>query len=111
MVMPEQNVSNKELGQTEGVNHTHSAKGSWQQEKTASVTDRLLFGLYCRAHFSDATQERGDRALDYEMEYLIGGKNADSGKSKGGSQSFAAYERRRQSALSGEQIRQKVRKQ
>lgn len=77
LVMPEQNVSNKELGQTEGVNHTHSAKGSWQQEKTASVTDRLLFGLYCRAHFSDATQERGDRALDYEMEYLIGGKNAD----------------------------------
>ena len=68
LVMPEQNVSNKELGQTEGVNHTHSAKGSWQQEKTASVTDRLLFGLYCRAHFSDATQERGDRALDYEME-------------------------------------------
>ena len=33
LVMPEQNVSNKELGQTEGVNHTHSAKGSWQQEK------------------------------------------------------------------------------
>ena len=77
LVMPEQNVSNKELGQTDGVKHTHSAKGNWQKEKKASVPDRLLFGLYCRAHFSDATQENGDRALDYEMEYLISGKNAD----------------------------------
>ena len=77
LVMSEQNVSNKKLGQAEGESHIHSAKGNWQQEKKASVTERLLFCLYCRAHFSDAAQESGDRALDYEMEYLIGGKDAD----------------------------------
>lgn len=77
LVLPEQNVSNKELEQTEAMGHMHSAKGNWQQEKKESATDRLLFCLYCRAHFSDATQESGNRALDYEMEYLIGGKNAD----------------------------------
>lgn len=77
LVLPEQDVSNKKLGQTEGEKHTHSAKGNWQQEKKATAVERLLFCLYCHAHFSDATQESGDRALDYEMEYLIGGKNAD----------------------------------
>lgn len=77
LVLPEQNVSNKELEQAEGVNHRHSAKGNWQQEEKKLAPDRLLFCLYCRAHFSDATQDSGDRVLDYEMEYLIGGKNAD----------------------------------
>lgn len=46
------------------------------QKRESGVTDQLLFGQYLLEHFSNASEETG-HVLEYEIEYLIGGKSSD----------------------------------
>lgn len=77
LVFPEEEISNKEINLADSVETRDLKKGNWVETEKDSVTDRLLFQLYCRSHFSDATQKAADAALAYETEYLIGGKGSD----------------------------------
>lgn len=53
-------------------------KGTFVQgENQNEMTGKLLFERYLQEHFGDVTQEKEGRALDYELEYLIGGEESD----------------------------------
>lgn len=45
--------------------------------KYNSLADTLLFRQYLRDHFPDFTEQKEDMPLDYQLEYLIGGKGSD----------------------------------
>lgn len=56
-----------------------SGYGEWKEESSSdTVVESLLFGRYLLQHFSNAAEEkRGEQALDYELEYLLEGKESD----------------------------------
>lgn len=43
----------------------------------AGTVDNLLFGRYLTEHFDHAANGEGKHALDYELEYLLAGKESD----------------------------------
>ncbi|MCD8333725.1 MAG: DUF5702 domain-containing protein [Clostridiales bacterium] len=51
--------------------------GSLTASESETVTDKLLFYLYLDQYFLDASEDSGDHALDYELEYMIAGKAGD----------------------------------
>lgn len=51
-----------------------SVKKEGQEEKAA---DMLWYSWYLLHNFNSYTKKKGDRVLDYEMEYLVTGKNSD----------------------------------
>ncbi len=46
--------------------------------KISSITDRCIFDLYLLQHFSNAVDPAENAQLQYQIEYLIAGKNSDS---------------------------------
>lgn len=48
-----------------------------EEAKTTGAITKLLFGEYVMEHFADATKEKKGGALDYEMEYILAGKDSD----------------------------------
>lgn len=56
--------------------------GNWDPKTNVDGSDRLWLQYYIQNYFSNyaAVSEKGsaEKALDYEMEYLIGGKKSDS---------------------------------
>lgn len=78
VVIPEKEVSSHKIDRSDCLEYRRLHQGNWEVEKEQEKWDSILFQLYCKAHFSDATQKKeADRSLEYEMEYLIGGKNSD----------------------------------
>lgn len=78
VVAPEKELSADQMDISECLSRRNLHQGNWEQTESSGELDRILFQLYCKGHFTDATQEKVEAStLNYEMEYLIGGKNSD----------------------------------
>lgn len=78
VVLPEKELSTDRMDVSECLSRRSLHQGNWEQIESSSELDRILFQLYCKGHFTDATQGKTEgNAFNYEMEYLIGGKNSD----------------------------------
>ena len=53
------------------------SKGNWQKSNAMSLSDKAFFVAYLKEHFSNKVNKKEERKLDYEMEYLIGGRSSD----------------------------------
>ena len=74
---PEQ-LSKKSIKKEElaSVRTLNKGKGNFT-EKQSGVTDKFFFQKYLLEHFADITEKKEGGALDYELEYLIGGYEND----------------------------------
>lgn len=80
LVMPGEKVSQKTMELSSCVSRRTLQSGTFIPETNSLPTDALLFRMYLQKYFSNAGHIRTDQqesALDYEMEYLIAGKNSD----------------------------------
>lgn len=73
--LSEKSVKKEELA---SVRQLNKGKGSFVQEETKiGIAEEIFFEQYLLEHFGDVTEKRENRALDYELEYLIGGHTSD----------------------------------
>lgn len=52
-------------------------EGDFVEEQSVSLSDKMFFVAYAIEHFSTMTNLREEKALLYELEYLIGGYSTD----------------------------------
>lgn len=76
-LMPEENVSQKEIDLSDSIGRRKLQEGTIVETEETDVSEKMLFRLYLSSNFSDVTEEEKEHALDYEMEYLIVGKSSD----------------------------------
>lgn len=80
LVMPKgKSVSEKQVNLSEMLSGRDRNQGYGDfsdKEKESEITDKLLFGEYIFEHFKSFTDE-AEGILNYEVEYLIGGKEND----------------------------------
>lgn len=70
-----EDISEKSI-QTEGL--PSKGENSDEDEEEENVVLKKIFMCeYVRTHFSNALNTLGDSALDYEVEYILGGKESD----------------------------------
>ena len=81
LVMPEdRQVSEKKIALASVVSKRQSNQGYGDFSDVtpeAGTVDHLLFGRYLTDHFGHAVSEKDRGALDYELEYLLAGKESD----------------------------------
>lgn len=77
LVMDENKISEKEADWSEAVDSRQLQSGNWTEQTSSGSVERMLFHLYCQGHFFNVTRNRNEKKLNYEMEYLIGGKTSD----------------------------------
>ena len=77
LVMGDQKVSAKKADLTAVLSHRSLREGHWEVDKSREWDRKLLFQLYLKKYFSSVRNTKKDRALDYEMEYIIAGKDSD----------------------------------
>lgn len=80
LIMPEEEISEKTIDSREDVAKRNLRKGNFVSQSKTKAPDKLWFRLYLQQYFSNAEHElntQKESALDYEMEYLIAGKNSD----------------------------------
>ena len=74
-------VSNKALQSPKFISDRRLFVGNWEQKPDTGSLDRLWLQYYIQNYFSNYTEksEKGarEKALDYEMEYLLAGKDSD----------------------------------
>ena len=78
LVMPDADISEKELDSSALLTKRKLQEGNYGSAKGGAAGDRLWFRLYLQQHFADASRDSKQGALDYEMEYLIAGKMTDA---------------------------------
>lgn len=54
-----------------------------KKRNVETITDELFFGQYLLDHFGNYTQMKDDTCLDYELEYILVGKDSDVDNLKG----------------------------
>lgn len=81
LVMPsDQTISEKSLEEERLLTKRERQNGFGDfsdQKKESGIADQLLFGQYLLDHFSNASEKEVENVLEYEVEYLIGGKTSD----------------------------------
>lgn len=77
LVMEEDEISAKEVDWSEAVENRQLQTGNWTEQTSSGSVERMLFHLYCQGNFYNVTRENKEKKLNYEMEYLIGGKTSD----------------------------------
>ncbi len=78
VVIPEKELSTSQIDISDSLDKRTRHYGNWEQKEDSGELERILFQLYCKGHLTDATQKRIEgNKLNYEMEYLIGGKSSD----------------------------------
>jgi hypothetical protein len=82
ILMPETELSQKHIDSSDSVARRTLQTGTMRQEYSANASEKLLFRLYLCNYFSDATKSSKDKALDYELEYFIAGKDSDQANLK-----------------------------
>lgn len=74
-------LSDKAVQNTKFLKNRQLTEGNWNQEADTGVLDRLWLHYYIQNYFSNYTTESekgaGEKALEYEMEYLLAGKESD----------------------------------
>lgn len=84
LIMPDGELSDKEIDLSSCIGQRTLESGTLTVSASSGDTSKLLFGLYLSKYFYDASEESGeeDRALDYELEYMIAGKGEDAANMK-----------------------------
>ena len=77
LVMDGNKISEKETDWSEAVDSRQLQSGNWTEQASSGSVERMLFHLYCQGHFFNVTRNGNEKKLNYEMEYLIGGKTSD----------------------------------
>lgn len=71
-------ISEKSVETEDFPSETVSYSASDSEESLSEATlNTVIFGEYVLTHFGNASEEKDDTALDYEAEYIIGGKDSD----------------------------------
>ncbi|XCP85450.1 DUF5702 domain-containing protein [Roseburia hominis] len=71
-------LSQKAVSKAQLVSHRALKKGYGVfEEKAGNTGDTIFFNLYLLDRFGNATAPKEERALDYELEYLLEGKESD----------------------------------
>ncbi len=76
----EMNISEKGISLSDTASHRELNKGYGDfsdKTKASGTVSALLFGEYILEHFNVATDEEGTGILDYQVEYILGGKETD----------------------------------
>ena len=71
-------VSGKALNLSRAVSHRTLEKGTANVTETGGWYDKVLLNQYFVNYLTCYTNAKGNRGLDYELEYLIAGKSKDS---------------------------------
>ena len=79
LVMDGNKISEKETDWSEAVDSRQLQSGNWTEQASSGSVERMLFHLYCQGHFFNVTRNGNEKKLNYEMEYLIGGKTSEVG--------------------------------
>ncbi|MCD8366249.1 MAG: DUF5702 domain-containing protein [Clostridiales bacterium] len=82
VVMPESDISQKSVDLDTCIGKRSLNSGNMTVSQSTGATDKLLFYLYLAQYFSDASEEPEEHALDYELEYMIAGKEGDQANLK-----------------------------
>lgn len=81
LIMPDhKQISNKQIDLNESLTRRDKNKGYGDFSdvaKGSSTMSSLMFGEYLLEHFSMATDNGQEGALDYELEYICAGKGSD----------------------------------
>lgn len=76
-MMPEEDISQKRIELGDSISGRKLQEGTIHENEKTDVSEQMLFRLYLSSNFSDVTEDTKEHALDYEVEYLIAGKNTD----------------------------------
>lgn len=76
-LMPQEDISQKKIELSDSISRRKLQKGTISETEQTGMTEKVLFRLYLASNFFDVTETAKEHALDYEVEYLIGGKDSD----------------------------------
>lgn len=76
LILPEEEMSEKQIDRSACIEKRKLSEGNYGKTSTSEV-DNLLFHLYLDKYYFDFTEKNRDHALDYELEYMIAGKESD----------------------------------
>lgn len=81
VISSQEEISQKAIETAEVPSHRTLQQGVGSSESISEVkdSDKLFFVQYMEAHFGRYLSTKEERPLDYEWEYLLGGKNTDKG--------------------------------
>lgn len=82
-LLPEEDLSQKSIDLNTCIGRRDLEKGNFSSGEAAAGAEKLLFRLYLDKYFLDVSEEPTDRALDYELEYMVVGKSEDAANLKG----------------------------
>jgi hypothetical protein len=82
LVMPGEEVSGKSVNPKELLSKRKRNTGTMPDQQEVKAQDKLLFRIYLNQKFRNAVSPGKDGALDYELEYLLGGKKSDEANLK-----------------------------
>ncbi len=71
-------VSQKSINKEQLPSGRTLAKGNYKEAQKDGIVDKAFFVYYLTEHFRNRTNGDEQRALLYEVEYLLGGKKSDS---------------------------------
>jgi hypothetical protein len=78
LVIPESaNISSNSLNLSDAVSHRTLTEGTKSADTKSNWYQTVLFDQYLETYLSCYTDAKEDRGLNYELEYLIGGKASD----------------------------------
>lgn len=73
-----ESVSEKEADLSESLTERSLQEGNYETSTwSGSIGERILFHEYLLKYYGNVTSESEGKALDYELEYLIAGKDSD----------------------------------
>ena len=71
-------ISEKTIETEDLPSESEDTSGSETEESLTDATlNKVIFGQYVLDHFGNAVETKDDTALDYEVEYIIAGKDSD----------------------------------
>ncbi len=83
LVAPEEEISGKAVDIGDCVSHRSLESGDTLVSADGGLLDDMVwFYLYLDKYFYDFTESSADHALDYELEYMIAGKDSDKANLK-----------------------------
>ena len=79
MVLPQEKTSSaKSISLAESIERRTLQSGNEEEESDLSELDQLIFLGYLTDKYGNFTNKKENRCLDYELEYLIAGKESDA---------------------------------
>ncbi|MCC8081428.1 MAG: DUF5702 domain-containing protein [Lachnospiraceae bacterium] len=76
-VMQEESISQKSIDTSTCIMNRTLESGNMAVSTTQTSIEKMLFYLYLDHYYTDASEESADHVLDYELEYMIAGKDGD----------------------------------